>query len=289
MAESVIPTVISGTASTGNVRTTLPAATSTTLIVLPESAMYRRLLSAVHAGWIIGCASSIGLAVRGSPVAVSQSRMGLRPPCETRQEGLAVGAEHGDSPADTLLGDGDGVRPRVASQSRRVPSAPPVARRVPSGLKAIAETAPKCPLKVWSFDPLRCPTAPPSRRPRRQAFAVRAEGQESTESESGGQVACVSRLATSQMRIPLSPQAARYFPSGLKAAPAQPPSSVLAREYLVARRRIPHLHDSISRHGSAVARSLPSGLKDGADPVGDPIDRHDGLAPGQVPDPDRTR
>ena len=36
--------------------------------------------------------------------------------------------------------------------------------------------------------------------------------------DSDGQVACVSRLATSQMRIPLFPQAASRLPSGLKAA-----------------------------------------------------------------------
>ena len=67
----------------------------------------------------------------------------------------------------------------AVSHSLSVPSAPPVARRVPSGLKAMASMSPECPLKVWTFRPVAVSQhlRDPFDAPRRQAFAVRAEGQ----------------------------------------------------------------------------------------------------------------
>ena len=81
--------------------------------------------------------------------------------------------------------------------------------------------------------------------------------------ESDDHVACVSRLATSQMRIPLVPHAARRRPSGLKAASNTALSSMYLQEKTS--RPVAASH-TVTRatDGLRAARSLPSGLKDGA-------------------------
>ena len=86
-------------ASTGNVRITLPVATSTTRMVLPESARYRRFPSAVQATLDRGLRELDRAAARLARRGVPEPERPLLAPFEIRQESLAVGAELGDSAA----------------------------------------------------------------------------------------------------------------------------------------------------------------------------------------------
>ena len=64
---------------------------------------------------------------------------------------------------------------------------------------------------------------------------------------------------------------------------------VLASEHLMPRRRIPHLDQTRIRDDGGQEFAVRAESRMFLARVREPVNRHDGLARGQVPDPDRTR
>ena len=107
-------------------RTTLPDATSTTLHGLAESARYKRFPSAVQCQADHGLRELDRAAARLARRGVPEPEARSRPRFVIGQKSLAVGAELGNSPANTpSLGTETESRREVASQRRRVPSLRP--------------------------------------------------------------------------------------------------------------------------------------------------------------------
>ena len=153
-----------------------------TRTVFPPSARYRRAPSALQAWlhprlWKLDRAAAHPTC-RGIPQLDAYSDRSKRPTAKRlRPSGLRSGiTERGSDSGLEIAAASPGP---AMSHSLSVPSAPPVARRVPSGLKAMAWMLPACPLRVRTFRARR--GVPDLHDPFdascRQVLAVRAVGQ----------------------------------------------------------------------------------------------------------------